>query len=132
MNGKYQALVAKAIALGALEAKLTETDQIVFDLRSHLKCRFGCNRWGKYWTCPPHTGLSQEMFMEAFKKYKKALVIKTSNPKIGQDLSLTIEKSLEAARKPGPGRPRPLTPTRSSRAASRRCRRRRGSPRALR
>jgi len=92
MNGKYQALVAKAIALGALEAKVAETDQIVFDPRSHLKCRFGCNRWGKYWTCPPHTGLSQEMFMEAFKNYKKALVIKTSNPKLGQDVSLTIEK----------------------------------------
>jgi predicted metal-binding protein len=32
------------------------------------------------------------MFMEAFKKYKKALVIKTPDPKLGQDVSLAIEK----------------------------------------
>ena len=92
MTDKFQALLEKAIVLGALDAKLTETDRIVFDPRSHFKCRFGCNRWGKYWTCPPHVALSPEMFMEAFKKYKKALVIKTPDPKLGQDVSLAIEK----------------------------------------
>ena len=31
MKEKYQGLVERAIALGALDAKLTETDRIVFD-----------------------------------------------------------------------------------------------------
>jgi predicted metal-binding protein len=92
MKDNYLELIDKAVALGALEAKLIETERIVFDPRSHFKCRFGCLRWGKYWTCPPHVGLSPEMFMEAFRKYKNGLVIKTSDPKLGQDVSLAVEK----------------------------------------
>jgi predicted metal-binding protein len=41
MESKYQDLVDKSVELGAYEAKLIHTDQIVFDPRSHLKCRFG-------------------------------------------------------------------------------------------
>jgi len=85
-------LVEKAIALGAIDARWIDTDKVVFDPRSHLKCRFGCNRWGKFWTCPPHVSLSVEMFMEAWARYKLALVIKTADPKAGQDVSLAIEK----------------------------------------
>ncbi|MCG2778683.1 MAG: DUF2284 domain-containing protein, partial [Desulfobacterales bacterium] len=60
---KYEALMEKSIHLGARDAKLIDTEQIIFDPRSHLKCRFGCNRWGRFWTCPPHMTLSQEKFM---------------------------------------------------------------------
>ena len=41
MEDKYQTLIDKSLELGATEAKLLETDQIVFDPRSYLKCRFG-------------------------------------------------------------------------------------------
>lgn len=92
MGNKYQDLIDRSIKLGAREAKLMDTDQIVFDSRSHLKCRFGCNRWGRYWTCPPNLSLSQEMFMEAFSKYKKAIIIKTEDPRVGQEVSVAIEK----------------------------------------
>jgi len=85
-------LVEKALALGAGDARWIETGQVVFDPRSHLKCRFGCNRWGKYWTCPPHLGLSVGMFMEAFRRYRHALVIRTADPKAGQEVSLAVEK----------------------------------------
>ncbi|MCF8144544.1 MAG: DUF2284 domain-containing protein [Deltaproteobacteria bacterium] len=78
--------------LGAQEAKLIDTTQIVFDPRSHLKCRFGCNRWGKFWTCPPHLNLSLESFMQAFSKYSKGIIIKTTTPKRGQEVALAIEK----------------------------------------
>ena len=61
-----ESLVQKAVELGALEAKLMDTEQIVFDPRSFLKCRFGCNRWGKFWTCPPHLSISADEFMAAF------------------------------------------------------------------
>jgi predicted metal-binding protein len=92
MEDRYQALIDKSIELGAGEAKLIDTDQIVFDPRSHLKCRFGCNRWGRYWTCPPHLGLSPEMFMDAFQHYRKAIVIKATDPKVGQEVAVAIEK----------------------------------------
>ena len=41
MEDKYQSLIDKGLELGANEAKLIETDRIVFDPRSYLKCRFG-------------------------------------------------------------------------------------------
>ena len=92
MEAILDQLIDKAIELGASEAKLIPADSIVFDSRSYLKCRFGCNRWGKYWTCPPHLDLSPERFMDAFAQYRRAVVIKSSDPKIGQDVTVAIEK----------------------------------------
>jgi predicted metal-binding protein len=92
MEKNYQPLLDKAMALGATGAKLIRTDQVVFDPRSFLKCRFGCNRWGKYWTCPPNLGISPREFREAFERYGTAVVIRSSDPKVGQDVTLAIEK----------------------------------------
>jgi len=88
----YEALEERARELGATQVKLIDTGQIVFDPRSFLKCRFGCNRWGRYWTCPPHLFLSQNDFMEAFQKYSKALIYTTPDPKSGQKVGLELEK----------------------------------------
>lgn len=88
----YEALVERAKELGATEAKLIATEKIVFDPRSFLKCRFGCNRWGRYWTCPPNLSLSQADFMEAFKRYRQALIYTTTDPKSGQKVGLELEK----------------------------------------
>jgi len=92
MENKFEILVKKAIELGASEAKIIDTDAIVFDPRSFLKCRFGCNRWGKYWTCPPHLDLSPEKFQDAFNQYSKAIIIKTTDPHEGQDITVKLEK----------------------------------------
>ena len=92
MDDKYHALIERCVELGAGKARLIDTGQIVFDPRSHLKCRFGCNRWGRFWTCPPHLSISQEMFMEAFQKYEKAIVIKTADPRVGQEVAVAMEK----------------------------------------
>jgi predicted metal-binding protein len=88
----FQPLVKKAMELGAVQAELIDTGQNVFDSRSYLKCRFGCNRWGKFWTCPPHLALSADEFMQAFPKYRQAIIIKTTGPKSGQEVALAIEK----------------------------------------
>lgn len=92
MENKFESLKEKAVEFGALDAVLIDTDQVVFDPRAYLKCRFGCNRWGKFWTCPPHLEISPEMFMEAFQKYKKAIVIKAAGPESGQEAALALEK----------------------------------------
>ncbi len=57
MRTYFEPLETKAIELGAAKAKLLETSQVVFDPRSFLKCRFGCSRWGKFWTCPPNMSI---------------------------------------------------------------------------
>jgi len=92
MENRFESLKEKAVELGAVDAALIDTDQVVFDPRAYLKCRFGCNRWGKFWTCPPHVDISPELFMEAFKKYKKAIVIKTTDPVAGQEAAVALEK----------------------------------------
>jgi predicted metal-binding protein len=92
MAASYESLIQKAMDLGAKEARLINTADVAFDPRSHLKCRFGCQRWGKYWTCPPHLDITTESFMEAYRNYRKAIVIRTLDPKTGQDVALGIEK----------------------------------------
>jgi len=92
VENQFESLVEKSIELGALEAKLIDTNRVVFDPRSELQCRFGCPRWGNYWTCPPNLNLSQDQFKEAFKKYKKAIVIKTADQEAGQEVAVAIEK----------------------------------------
>jgi predicted metal-binding protein len=92
MENIYETLMKKAKELGAIEAKVMEADQIVFDSRSYLKCRFGCNRWGKYWTCPPNLSLSPETFINSISSYSKAIVIKASDPTTGQKVALAVEK----------------------------------------
>lgn len=92
MEKDYKILIDRSIELGAIEARLVPTKEIVFDDRSFLKCRFGCNRWGKYWTCPPNLALSPERFIDAFKKYDQSIFIKVSDPKLGQEVAVAIEK----------------------------------------
>lgn len=92
MQKNFDYLVQKAVELGASDAKIMSTENIVFDNRSYLKCRFGCNRWGKYWTCPPHLDITPERFMDAFAEYSSAIMIKSTDPKVGQEVTLEVEK----------------------------------------
>ena len=39
-----------------------------------LKCKFGCNKYGKSWCCPPETPTSDEMQL-TLKDYRKALLL---------------------------------------------------------
>ena len=92
MQKLYKALKERALQSGANKAVIIETSQIVFDPRSFLKCRFGCKRWGNYWTCPPNLSLSQEQFLEAFNCYQYAIIIQASDPLLSQQVSLEVEK----------------------------------------
>ena len=94
MEKELDYLEKKAVELGPSEARVLDTDRIIFDSRSYLKCRFGCNRWGKYWTCPPNLDISPSEFMEAFSRFNSAIIIKSEDPKVGQDVSLAIEKDV--------------------------------------
>ncbi len=92
MEGTCESLAARAVELGATDARIINAADIVFDDRSYLKCRFGCNRWGRYWACPPNLALSPEQFMAAFRRYEKAVIIQSTDPQIGQAVTLAIEK----------------------------------------
>lgn len=85
-------LIDEAKELGATDARLIDAESIVVDSRSFLKCRFGCGRWGKYWTCQPHVGMSVAQFQDTLGKYRKALIILTPDPKTAQEVTVAVEK----------------------------------------
>ncbi|MFC1833131.1 DUF2284 domain-containing protein [Thermodesulfobacteriota bacterium] len=62
MGESFVRLEERAEELGASEAGLIQVSEISFDPRAALKCRFGCNRWGKYRTCPPNLDITAEQF----------------------------------------------------------------------
>lgn len=92
MDQSLSELLEFAKSSGAMEAKLIPVNDIVFDRRSILKCRFGCNRWGKYWTCSPNIGISVDEFKEIVACYRTAIILKCSDPKSAQEITLALEK----------------------------------------
>ncbi|MFC1833463.1 DUF2284 domain-containing protein [Thermodesulfobacteriota bacterium] len=92
VEDRFRASIDKAVELGASGAKLIAVEDIVMDRRSLLKCRFGCNRWGRFWTCQPNMGMSFQEFMQTLACYQTALVISTKDPKVSQEVTLAVEK----------------------------------------
>jgi predicted metal-binding protein len=64
-----------ALNLGATEAKIVPANEIVVENRVVLKCRIGCNKYGKTLMCPPYAP-SVEEFQKSLNEYSYALVFK--------------------------------------------------------
>ena len=77
----------------AVNARYFSIDEIVFDPRTILKCRWGCDDFGKLHTCPSASrSLSVEEYIRIFKYYKSGIIIHCNDKKSGQKISLEIEK----------------------------------------
>ena len=72
---KFNFLKDLALELGATEAKIVPTNEIVVENRVVLKCRIGCNKYGKTLMCPPYAP-SVEEFRKSLNEYNYALVFK--------------------------------------------------------
>ena len=57
---KFQFLVKLALENGAADAKIIPTSQVVVEDRVVLKCKVGCNHYGKTLACPPYTPSAEE------------------------------------------------------------------------
>ncbi len=76
---KYQFLVKLALENGAADAKIIPTDKVVVEDRVVLKCKVGCNHYGKTLACPPYTPSAEE-FRKIVGEYSYAMFMKfTSN-----------------------------------------------------
>ena len=64
-----------AYELGAAEAKVIPAEEIVVENRVVLKCRIGCNKYGKTLMCPPYAP-SVDEFRKILSEYSYALVFK--------------------------------------------------------
>jgi predicted metal-binding protein len=72
---RFDFLRMLALDLGAVDAKVIPTSEIVVENRVVLKCRVGCDDYRKKLTCPPFTPTVDE-FRKMLKEYSYALLIK--------------------------------------------------------
>jgi len=72
---KFEFLRKLALDLGAVDAKVIPTSKIVVEDRVVLKCRVGCNNYGKTLTCPPYVPTAEE-FRKIVGEYKAAIFMK--------------------------------------------------------
>lgn len=71
----FDHLLRLALDLGADEAKVIATDDVVVEDRVVLKCRYGCHLYGKKLICPPFVP-SPDEFRATLKEYRYALLAK--------------------------------------------------------
>ena len=64
-----------ALELGATQAKIVPANQIVVENRIVLKCKIGCNKYGKTLMCPPYAPPVEE-FRKILSEYNYAIVFK--------------------------------------------------------
>ena len=72
---KYQFLAKLALQKGAADAKIIPANKIVVEDRVVLKCKVGCNHYGKTLACPPYTPSAEE-FRKIVSEYKYAMFMK--------------------------------------------------------
>ena len=100
---KFQFLIQIALENGAAEAKIIPTSKVVVEDRVVLKCKVGCNHYGKTLACPPYTPSAEEfrkivgeysyaMFMkfkstaEAEPEVLKKLIVAENDPTVPKDI----------------------------------------------
>jgi predicted metal-binding protein len=74
-NKEFAFLLEEARKLGAIEAKIISSNMVVVEDRVLLKCRTGCDSYGKKFVCPPFTPTPDE-FRKMLKEYRKVLIVK--------------------------------------------------------
>jgi predicted metal-binding protein len=72
---KFQFLVKLALENGATDAKIIPTGKVVVEDRVVLKCKVGCNHYGKTLACPPYTPSAEE-FRKIVSEYSYAMFMK--------------------------------------------------------
>jgi len=72
-------LVQTARSLGAADAKVIPTSDVIVENRVPLKCRAGCIGYGKKLTCPPYVPTPDE-FRKILSEYRYALLVKFISP----------------------------------------------------
>jgi predicted metal-binding protein len=72
---EFQFLVKLALENGATDAKIIPTSKVVVEDRVVLKCKVGCNHYGKTLACPPYTPSAEE-FRKIVSEYSYAMFMK--------------------------------------------------------
>ncbi len=92
---KFSFLVKLALEKGATDAKIIPTSKVVVEDRVVLKCKVGCNYYGKTLACPPYTPTAKQ-FRKIVSEYSYAMFMKftttaSAEPEVYKHL-MTYEK----------------------------------------
>lgn len=74
INDLCDSLIKKAIELGCGQGIVIPARTIVVARWVQLKCKYGCDEYGKKLTCPPHSPSYEEM-RDILNEYNKALLL---------------------------------------------------------
>jgi predicted metal-binding protein len=89
----FDFLRTMALELGASDAKIIPANKVVIEDRVVLKCKVGCNNYGKTLACPPYTPSADE-FRKIVSEYSYALFMKfTSKAEADSDLQKSLSKA---------------------------------------
>lgn len=86
-------IIEQAINLGARDARVIRVDAVKTAAWVALKCRYGCDHYGKSLCCPPHTPTYKET-REVLKDYSHAVLIQCRTLEETTDLALNLERAL--------------------------------------
>ncbi len=90
---RFDFLRRMALELGASDARIIPASQVVVEDRVVLKCRVGCNHYGKTLACPPYTPSAEE-FRKIVSEYSYAMFIKfTSRAEADSELQKNLAKA---------------------------------------
>ncbi|MBQ3551830.1 MAG: DUF2284 domain-containing protein [Clostridia bacterium] len=93
MKGTYDKYIDCAKTQGAVWANVCSVSDILFDPRVLLKCRYGCERYGKDHMCPSSEKTPPyEEFKGMLLRYEQFLFIAVKTPADGQKASLAVER----------------------------------------
>lgn len=89
----YEKYVKSALDAGAESAVPFTIGEIRFDPRTVLKCRFGCDNYGKHYFCPSDPRMQDvEQSIRIFGRYKGGIIIRTEDKASAQKISLAVER----------------------------------------
>lgn len=86
-------IIDQAMALGAKDAKVIRVDAIKTGAWVTMKCRYGCDHYGRSLCCPPHTPTYKEM-REVLKDYSHAVLIQCPSLEETTEAALNLERAL--------------------------------------
>ena len=90
---EFNFLLDEARRLGALEARIIDSNKVVVEDRVLLKCRVGCDSYGKKFVCPPYTPTADE-FRKMLKEYRKVLIVKfPADAEAEEDVGRSLQKN---------------------------------------
>jgi len=90
---EFTFLLEEANRLGAREAKIISPSKVVVEDRVLLKCRTGCDSYGKKFICPPYTPTPDE-FRKILREYRKVLIVKfPADAEAEEDVGRSLQKN---------------------------------------